>query len=171
MNDHAQIPTCGNKLCVCPTHIVCGDEARFWDNVVKFAEQDGRCWMWVGARDKDMYGIHNIHQDGKILSMRATHYSIFLHTGAMPGDLFACHHCDHPWCVNPRHLFLGTAKDNAEDMMKKDRGRSPLTNEIVKEIIALAPTTTHGDLAVKYGVSHSCITGIVNSRRWKHIKR
>lgn len=25
------------------------------------------------------------------------------------------HTCDHKWCVNPDHLYLGTAKQNAQD--------------------------------------------------------
>jgi hypothetical protein len=31
------------------------------------------------------------------------------------------HRCDVPQCVKPSHLFLGTPKDNSEDMIKKKR--------------------------------------------------
>ena len=33
-----------------------------------------------------------------------------------------CHRCDVRSCVNPDHLFLGTASDNTQDMIKKKRG-------------------------------------------------
>jgi len=55
-----------------------------------------------------------------------------IHRGPIPpggGYHGTCvlHKCDVTSCVNPDHLFLGTVKDNAEDMKRKGRslkGRS-----------------------------------------------
>ena len=37
----------------------------------------------------------------------------------LDSDLFICHTCDNPGCINSKHLFIGSAKDNAKDMVKK----------------------------------------------------
>jgi len=31
-----------------------------------------------------------------------------------------CHHCDNGWCINPSHLYLGTAKQNAQDNAERN---------------------------------------------------
>ena len=41
--------------------------------------------------------------------------------GPVPEGLYVLHQCDNELCINPEHLFLGTLKDNTQDMMKKGR--------------------------------------------------
>lgn len=43
-----------------------------------------------------------------------------------PGE-HAMHSCDNPPCVNPRHLSVGSPKDNTADMRRKGRGVDPPT--------------------------------------------
>lgn len=44
--------------------------------------------------------------------------------GEVPDDMYVCHTCDNPGCINPEHLFLGSPKDNALDMANKGRHRN-----------------------------------------------
>jgi hypothetical protein len=46
-------------------------------------------------------------------------------------DMEFCHKCDriHGLCANPNHIFLGTHKDNVEDMKRKNRQPKGSTRE------------------------------------------
>jgi hypothetical protein len=32
-----------------------------------------------------------------------------------------CHHCDNAWCINPKHIYLGTAKQNTADIFVRNK--------------------------------------------------
>src|SRR6186713_73310 len=77
------------------------------------------CIHWTAGRFTQGYGAFQM--DGK--SFRAHRVSWEIQNGPIPRGLHLCHRCDNPICVNPAHLFLGTAADNARDRECKKRGR------------------------------------------------
>lgn len=85
------------------------------------------CWLWSGATFPNGYGATS---GGEQLAHRASwrHYN-----GPIPKGMQVLHRCDVPACVNPEHLFLGTAADNHKDKVAKGRqARGAQHSEAIK---------------------------------------
>lgn len=82
----------------------------FWRRV-RITKHARDCWPWRGAINHSGYGVVSI--GGR--SMGAHRFAFIEANRRDPGKLWVLHSCDTPSCCNPRHLRLGTAKDNSKD--------------------------------------------------------
>lgn len=147
---------------------------RFWEKVSKRSEDE--CWEWKASKNTGYGQINTPH--GIQLANR---FSYELAYGPIPKGMYVCHHCDNRACVNPKHLFLGTPRDNTQDMLSKGRhiyitkhgaqnGNSKLTDEQVIQIREQARSGEKiRDLARKFNVSETTVSHIVNRKKWKHL--
>src|SRR3546814_16288181 len=58
--------------------------------------------------------------------MRISDWSSDVCSSDLPAAWLICHRCDNPACVNPGHLFPGTALQNTADMIRKGRPKPAL---------------------------------------------
>ena len=147
---------------------------RFNQFVDKISSDSG-CWLWTGSTHKQGYG--KISFRGKTQPSHRISYELF--NGSIPKNMMVCHKCDNTKCVNPRHLFLGTAMDNMQDKVSKGRHKgakqgslhhkSKLTEFAVKEIIN--SNMNQYQLAEIHGVSQSTISSIKAGKKWRHVER
>lgn len=159
------------------------NEDRFWNYV--FISKPGWCWFWRGACFDDGYGCISItaDNDGRC-SRRAHRFSYELNIGPIPQGMLVCHLCDNPICVNPSHLWLGTPKDNSEDMVRKgrwngnrtqrfgeDNPRSKLTDSDVLSIRRLYSEGKYSQsqLGRMFGITQCMVGFIVRRVSWSHI--
>lgn len=154
------------------------------------------CWIWPRSRNvKSGYGQLSARIKGVQKVFTAHRASWALAFGDSPGNYCVLHKCDNPGCFNPAHLFLGTNKDNTNDMMGKGRGgqrknpargarhrsitsphtlirgiknnKAKLTEDQVREI--LAATSGFVAMARKFGVNYQAVWAVRKRRTWKHI--
>ena len=96
-------------------------KARFWSKVDRRGADE--CWPWLGTKSTSN-GRGTLHVGGS--NMNAARVSLCIHSGQYPkNDIFACHTCDNPNCVNPSHLWWGDCRANMRDAVAKGRLGKP----------------------------------------------
>lgn len=166
---------------------------KFWAKVDKSGGEDA-CWLWTGGGTRAGYG--QMWWEGRL--RYAPRISWELAYGKPPDELSVLHNCptgDNPRCVNPRHLWLGTYQDNANDRERKGRGNQPRGDRngmrLYPEKLLRGSThpnakltevdvgnirqrfadggITKTELARDYHVTDVLIGKIVRGESWKHI--
>lgn len=80
-----------------------------------------RCLEWKGAKNRGGYGIFS--RNGKHISAHREMYKCTY--GPIPEGLMICHRCNNRACINPDHLYAGTAYDNARDRVFSHPSKEP----------------------------------------------
>jgi hypothetical protein len=103
--------------CGCHRHVSDLDYLKQLEKrLLKFSVFKGECREWIGKKSFG-YGMTTIR--GKNIFSHRAAYLVW--KGEIKEGLFVCHTCDNRSCINPNHLFVGTSKDNVNDMMNKNR--------------------------------------------------
>jgi hypothetical protein len=146
-------------------------KTQFLNNTV---ENSFGCWIWQKATKKCKRGTHNygwLTFKGKQTTAHRASYQLFV--GEIPKGKCVCHKCDNPICVNPDHLFVGSQKDNVNDMIQKNRkwigvsirkkdgkpARAKLSDtDIAKIRLLRLAGLTQKEIGARFGVSQGCIS-------------
>lgn len=148
---------------------------RFIDKV----EKTDTCWLWRGSTYRFGYGHFRRKINNKWKMYKAHRYAYEYFKGPIPQGAFVCHHCDNPACVNPEHLFTGTAKENTKDMQDKYRWkliRNPkhklLSMDIAKQIRQYKkenPAIKLNKIAAFFGTSTQQVSRILRNEIWQEV--
>lgn len=155
---------CKNNSCCNPKHLIkysqYNSKEKFWSKVNILT--DNECWIWTASKNKAGYGV--TRYDSK--KWTASRLAYFLSYDNFNPSLWVCHHCDNPPCCNPKHLFLGTPLDNAQDKVLKGRcgpGSSILT---IEDVVSIRSRSNLLELAIEYGVKPGTIFDAIVKKSW-----
>jgi transposase-like protein len=157
-------------------------EERFEQYHEKNANERG-CWLWQNEPDEWGYGkiwdakderhrmahrvSFEIHRDEKLPEFSPEHQ--------------INHTCHNKRCVNPEHLYIGTAKENSQDALKveawgdnRPRGSGVGTSKLNEEqVIEIKNRCLDGEsqksVAEDYPVSHTAVNKIMVGEWWQHV--
>jgi len=110
---------------------------RFWSKVSKGKSQD--CWNWQASKGVLGYGQFAIN--GKPIG---AHRAAWALTHGRYPTLHICHSCDNPSCVNPDHLWEGTASENHMDRVAKGRHPNQRLDQAIRLLVLIEEVVQEG---------------------------
>lgn len=88
------------------------------------------CWLWLASVRLNPAGLEygrlviGSRSNKSRRSVAAHRLAFEVYNGPILPGMNVLHKCDVSTCVNPKHLFLGTQKDNMQDCLRKGRIRN-----------------------------------------------
>lgn len=149
-----------------------------WKGIQSKTDRDfetGDCVLWQGARHKE----NTVQRHGTVLFrgkwwlVHRLMYAAF--RGAIPEGMCVLHACNptvhRGSCVQPTHLYIGTKKQNALDMLRYGTIKSPSTVKMnYKKAAQMRKLKKEGaslsQLAKMFGVNKGQAGKICRNEQW-----
>ena len=135
-----------------------------WKHIDMHGGDESVCWEWQqapgGGKGRSKQRSYFSLNGRKV---QVTHLVWEQTQGTpVPAGHVVRHKCDNSLCCNPKHLEIGTARENTQDMV--DRDRHGLPSHVVRRIRVLLTrgALTHAEIAENYGIDRSIVTKINN---------
>lgn len=139
---------------------MCVTRADFIDDALSSDTDDCLTWPFA-VRKSSGYAAHSIRTNGKEKNVDAHRFVCLAAHGLPDENLDAAHSCGNRLCVNPKHLYWATKKQNLEDAKRHGtlRGGGRYRQKIFgSDIIDICKSAeSHLKVAAKYGVDPSYI--------------
>lgn len=147
-------------------------EEDFWRRV-SIPENPNGCWLWTGPTKTYGYGIASYRRR----NYRAHRLAYELFYGPFDSGLLVLHLCRNRHCVNPDHLYLGTAQDNANDAIndgttlkgQKNKASTLGNADVVQIKKMLAAKVPHRTIGGIFKIHKTAISKISRGISWGHI--
>lgn len=150
--------------------------------------KNGECMEWTGNyfkrygsrkyKNDHLWGYPYMYYLNKV--WRGNRLVMFLVHGNIPDGTNVLHSCDNMKCVNPKHLYFGTSKQNYLDMIERKRIKivvgenNPNSKLKEKDILKIRDLYKEGksykELAEMFMVTTSNIGMIIRKKQWIHVK-
>lgn len=144
------------------------------NDLESYMDKSGDCWIWTDRVNAWGYGFYT--EDGKTKFSHREMYKRYI--GQIAEGLVVMHKCDNPSCCNPKHLEIGSHRDNQLDKVKKGRqatgekcGTSILTEKqvlVMREMYATGKYT-YKQIADLYEVCKDTCQKAIRGINWGHI--
>lgn len=167
---------CQSRMCVNPEHLHLVKIKGLYAYDLEFIKENSvvnpstDCWEWTDRLNGNGYATVAVGS-GNVLMHRA---ALIASGVPIPSGYQACHKCDNRKCVNPSHLFVGTANDNQQDKVLKGRQsrgvhrwNALLDDQRVRLI--RESTASARQIAEELGVSGALISAVRRRKVWRHV--